>query len=114
MSVFLLQPDHLLPEVRRHPRLLVKLACLFGQQADQVFREDARISRYIEDVLLRVERRQLSAKLRKRIDQLRGRATHPGIEEREEASWPAADDRQVADFMGRHRKKIAFVVSFVP
>src|SRR5262249_9740525 len=60
--------------------------------------EDFRKARDVKDIFFRVERRQLPAKLRQRIDDLGRRATHPRIEKGEDPGGTTADDGDVFDF----------------
>jgi len=73
----------------------IELACLLRQLADEILCEDLRESRHIEDVLLGIKSSQLSAKLRKRIENLRSRPAHSRIKGGEKTSRPASDDGNV-------------------
>src|SRR5687768_17075290 len=91
MPVVLVQPRDTLAEVRG----LLELRGLVAQRLHQVLREHLRIARDVEDVFLGVERGQLAAQLGERVDDLRRRTPHSGVEEREEPRGPAADDGDV-------------------
>ena len=89
-------------EVHRDVELLERLA---AQHLDEVLREDLRMAGHVEDPLLRIQRRQLAADLRQRVDDPRGRLAHPGPERRRQPDRAGADDRDVADLswsFGRH------------
>jgi hypothetical protein len=78
-------------EVRR----LVELRRLVSQRPHEILGEHLRIARDVEDVFLRIERGELPAELRQRVHDLRRRAAHSRVEEREEPRRPAADDGDV-------------------
>src|SRR5690348_11100807 len=52
---------------------------------------------HVEDPLLRIERRELAADLRERVDDARGRLAHAGPEGGAQAHGAGADDGDVAD-----------------
>ena len=106
VAVFFLEADHALPQMRRDARLLMELSGLLREIPDEIFRQHARVACHVEDVLLRVQRRELTAKLRERIDDLGRRAAHAGVKQGEQARGAAADDGEVANGMGRHAPKI--------
>ena len=80
----------------------MELPGLLREIPDQVLREHPRVARHVEDVFLRVERRELAAEFRERIDDLGRRAAHAGIEQGEQTRGAAANDREVAHRVGRH------------
>src|SRR5438105_3076133 len=91
MIVFSLQPRHVLIQECRK----LELRGLLRERLDQVLRENLRVARYIEDVLLGVQRRQLAAELRESVHDLGGRPAHSGIKKSEEPCGSSADDRDV-------------------
>ena len=95
MAVLLVEAGDALSQVRR----LVELRRLVSQRLHEVLGEDLRIPRDVEDVFLRIERGELPAELRKRVHDLRRRAAHSRVEEREEPGRPAADDGDVLDLV---------------
>jgi hypothetical protein len=68
----------------------------------QVLREHLREAGDVEDVFLRIQREELAAEGGEGVDDAGGRAAHAGIERREQAGRPAADDRDVLDVQLRH------------
>jgi len=95
LAVFLFEGDHALVEVHRRP----KLRGLLSERLNQVFGQNLRESGDVEDVLLGVKRRELAAKLRQRIDDLRAHAPHASIKPCEKTGRPAADDRDIDWFV---------------
>ena len=79
--------------------LIAELTHLLGERFYEIFGEDFRKAGDVEDVFLRVERRELPAQLRQRVDDLRGRTAHSRIEQSEDPRWTAADDGDVAKFV---------------
>ena len=65
----------------------------------EILRQHLRVARHVEDELLGIQRSELTTQLGKRVDDLGRRASHAGVEEREEARWPSADDRDVLHFV---------------
>src|SRR5690349_21509358 len=80
MPVLFLEADHVLAEVDR----LAELRLLFGELLHEILGEDLRKTGDVEDVFLGVQRRELSAELRQRVDDLRRRLAHAGIEQSED------------------------------
>src|SRR5438876_1812329 len=101
------EADDLLTEVHRS----LPLQRLLRHAAHQVLGEDLRKSGNIEDVLLRIERRELAADLVERIDQATRGAAHPGVKGAEQSRRAGADDRDIFDVLhspnrnGRQREK---------
>ena len=95
MPILLGEPDHPLSEKR--PR--AELARLRGELDHQVLRENLREATDVEDVLLGIQRFQLSAELGQRVDDARGGAAHAGVELGEQSRRPAADDGEVCDLV---------------
>src|SRR5262249_46663590 len=94
VAVLFLETHHALAEVNR----LLELARLLGERLHEIFREDFGKARDVEDVFLGVQRRQLTAELRQRMDDLRGRASHAGIEKGEDPGGTTAYDCDVFHF----------------
>ena len=95
MPVAFLETDDALTQVHRRP----KPRRLFRQLADEVLGENLGKPRDVEDVFFRIERRELTAELRQRIDDLRRDAPHPGVERGEETRRPTTNDGDVAKIM---------------
>src|SRR5213078_142147 len=101
------EADDPLTEVYRS----LPLQRLLRHAAHQVLGEDLGKSGDIEDVLLRIERRELAADLVERIDQATGGAAHPGVKGAEQSRRAGADDRDIFDVLhspnrnGRQREK---------
>jgi hypothetical protein len=89
----LAQPGDRAVQVRGEapPRLLLH------QAPHEILRQHLRVAGDVEDVLLRVERRELAAELRQGVDDLRRRAAHAGVERGEQPGGAAADDGEVRD-----------------
>ena len=81
-------------EMDRHVELL---EALLAQLVHQVLGDDPREAGNVVDPLLRVERRELAAELRQRVDDPRAGLAHPGPERRDQADRSGADHRDVAD-----------------
>ena len=75
---------------------LLELRRLLGERAHQVLGEDLGKAGDVEDVFLGVERGELAAELRQRVDEARRRAAHSSVEEAEDPGRPPADDRDVS------------------
>src|SRR3982750_3056886 len=76
---------------------LLESARLLYQRSYQVLGQYLRDAGDVEDVLLRIQRRQLSTGLRKRVDNLRRHLSHTSVEQCEEPGGPAADNGDVLD-----------------
>src|SRR5207247_7428446 len=76
-----LQPSDLLAEVDRR----LPLQPLLGHSLHEVLGEDLGEARDVEDVLLRVERRELAADLIEVVDQAARGPAHPGVEGTEQS-----------------------------
>ena len=83
---------------------LVELARLLGQRLHEILRQHLRKAGDVEDVLLGIQRGELAAELRQRVDDLRRRSSHAGVERSEDARRAAADDRDVGEFV-KHAEK---------
>jgi hypothetical protein len=83
-------------EVNGHVELVERL---LAHQLDEVAGEHARVTGHVEDPLLRVQRRELAAELRQRVDHARRRLAHPGPERRREPHGAGTDHGDVADFV---------------
>ena len=79
----------------------LKLAHLRHQIGNQILGEDLRQPCDVEDVFLRVERRQLPAELRKRVHDARRHAAHARVKSGEQTGRARADDRDVP-YVQRH------------
>src|SRR3954451_8228172 len=101
MIVVPLESGDVLVEVR----LVVELRCLLDQRLHQILRQNLRETSDVEDVLLGIERGELSAQLRKRVNDLRLRPPHSGIKRGEQPGGTAANDRDVCYLVG-HRREI--------
>ena len=66
----------------------MELPRLLGELPHEVLREHLREAGDVEDVLLGIQRRELSAELRQRVDDLRRRAAHAGVEEANSPAGP--------------------------
>ena len=88
------------PDLLLEPDICAELESLLDHAVPEVAREDAWQAAHVVDVLLGVQRHQLPAQLRQRIDDARSDAAHAGVECGEQAGRPAADDRDVACFRG--------------
>src|ERR1700694_123798 len=62
---------------------------------DQILSDDSRETRHVIDVLFRIQRVQLAAKLGQGVDHFCASSTHARIEEREQAGGTAADHRDI-------------------
>src|SRR3954449_9939298 len=78
---------------------LLESARPLDQRSYQVLGQYLRDAGDVEDVLLRIQRCQLSAGLRKRVDDLRRHLSHTGVEQSEESGGAAANDRDVLDLL---------------
>jgi len=87
---------------------LIELCDLLGQRADQVPGENFRKAGNVEDELLGIERRELAAKFRQRVDDLRRGAPHSGIEQSEDPGGTAADDGEIANVVEHGLKNSEF------
>ena len=97
--------DVVLPLDRLDGRLEVDrdvelLECLAAQLLDEVLGEHLRVTGDVEDPLLRVQRRQLAADLRQRVDDPRRGLAHAGPERGREPDRARPDDGDVADLAG--------------
>jgi hypothetical protein len=70
---------------------------LLAQLVDEVLRDDPRVAGHVVDPLLGVERGELTAEVRQRVDDLRAGLAHARPEGGDQAHRPGADDRDVAD-----------------
>ena len=100
----LLERDHALIAMHRRP----ELCGLLRERAHEVLGEYLWEPAHVEDVLFGIQRRQLSARLRKGVDDLGGSATHAGIKLGEEPGGPRPNYRDVP-YLVRHRGKVAAV-----
>ena len=82
-----------------------ELRRLLGELPHEVLGQHLREAGHVEDVLLGIERRELSAQLRQRVDDPRRGAAHPRVELREDPRRPAADDREVLEVVGLHGRE---------
>src|SRR3982751_5499142 len=87
---------------------LLESARLLDQRSYQVLGQYLRDAGNVEDVLLRIQRRQLSAGLRKRVDDLRRHLSHTRVEQSEESGGPTADNRDVLELL---KHEITFAAS---
>src|SRR3954451_13356393 len=83
----------------------MELRCLLHQRLHQILRQNLREPSNIEDVFLGIERGELSAQLRQRVDDLRLGAPHAGIKRGEQPGGTAATDRGVG-YLVSHRREI--------
>src|ERR1019366_5195185 len=104
VAVRLLQRGHALVAVHRRP----ELRRLLRERADEILREYLGESAHVEDVFLGVQCGELSAGLRKGVDDLGGRTAHAGVEQGEEPGGSSPDDRDVPDLV-LHARKFAAV-----
>lgn len=88
---------------------LLKPTCLLDEGSHEIFGQHLRNAGDIEDVLLRIQGGQLSARLRKRVDDLRRHTAHPGIKEGEKAGGASTDYRDVLDV---HCHPLTFAAPF--
>jgi hypothetical protein len=98
MAVLLRQAHDALTEVR----LRAELSRLRGELLHEILCENLRKPGDVEDPLLRIERRQLSAKLRQCIHDARCHLAHPRVELREQTRGSAANDRDVGGLVRCH------------
>ena len=101
MLAVALEADHVLVEVTR----LSKLCGLRLERLHEILGEHLRKAGDVEDVLLGIQRRELSTNLRERVEHLGRRAAHPTIKESEEARGPSAKNSYVFDLV-LHRGEI--------
>src|SRR3954465_15164434 len=78
---------------------LMESARLLDQRSYQVLGQYLRDAGNVEDVLLRIQRRQLSTGLRKRVDNLRPHLSDTRVEQCEGPGGPTADDGDVLDLV---------------
>ncbi len=98
MAVLLRQPHHTFTEMR----LRAELPRLRGELPHEVLRENLRKPGDVEDPLLRIQRRELSAELRQRVHDARRHLAHPRVKLREQTRGSAANDRDVGGLVRRH------------
>src|SRR3954462_13841900 len=109
MIVVPLESGDVLVEVR----LVVELRCLLDQRLHQILRQNLRETSDVEDVLLGIERGELSAQLRKRGNDLRLRPPHSGKKRGDHPGGPPANDPDGCYRVGQRREifcrgKVAF------
>ena len=80
----------------------MKLSSLFGEDIYQILRQDLRVPRDVEDVFLRVQRSELTTKLRQGVDDSGRGAPHARIKRGKETGGSPANDRDVCDLVRRH------------
>jgi len=85
------------------PDLAAELERLFGHPLDQVLGQDSGKTGDVEDELLGVERGELAAQRRERIDDPAGGAPHTGVERAEQPGGATADDGDVSEGIGHDR-----------
>jgi hypothetical protein len=76
-----------------HRRL--ELERLIGHALHEIFGENLGKAGHVEDVLLRVQRRELAAELIEVVDEPAGRAAHPGVERAEQPRGTGTDDGDI-------------------
>src|SRR5690242_7043590 len=93
---------------------LLEPARLHDQRSHEVFRQYLRYAGNVEDVLLGIQRRELSAGLRKRVDDLRRHLSHTGIKQSEKPRGPPANDRDVLDVLNHQITIAASGAAYTP
>src|SRR2546423_188022 len=78
---------------------LLEATRLLDERTHQVLREHLGDAGDVEDVLLGIQRGELSTGVRKRIDDLRRHAAHTRVKKSEESRGPSAYDRYVFDLL---------------
>src|SRR5438094_7018447 len=78
---------------------LLEAPRLLDERTHQILREHLRNAGHVEDVLLGIQRRELSTGVRKRVDDLRRHTAHTSVKKSEEPRGPSADDRNVLDLL---------------
>jgi hypothetical protein len=86
---------HDLTQVGRRP----ELEALLRHVPHQILCQDFGKAGHVEDVFLRVQRHELPAQRRKRIDDAGRCAAHAGIEGCEETGRAPADNRDILEFL---------------
>src|SRR5206468_17065 len=80
---------------------LLELEGLLGHPLHQVLGEDLWEARDVEDVLLRVQRRELTAHLVEVVDQTAGGPAHSRVKSAEQSGRAGADNRDIFDVLPR-------------
>src|SRR2546426_4912144 len=78
---------------------LLELEGLLGHPLHQVLGEDLWEARDVEDVLLRVQRRELAAHLIEVVDQTAGGPAHSRVKSAEQPGRAGADNRDIFDVL---------------
>src|ERR1041385_6957321 len=95
MAVLFFEAGHAVSEMHG----LIELPRLLDHRAHQIFRQHFGKTGDVEDVFLGIQRGELAAGFRERVDDLRRRSTHARIEQPEDARGAAPDDGYVTNLL---------------